>query len=541
MIALSKLLITGGITSNTPKVVINDILFTHDVDSIKDLSKLKVVKVSKEPRDEDYEDIAEFLNPHEQWQESKLIKAWLFIQEFMNSRISVKWNLEHTGLQTNEHPYSLNVCMLYRICLEWSLPLKVDTTTKHMINMIRISLVAPKELRVFICSKIRTNYDDAKDNETTINRLSLIKDKLVGLREPSTNCEAIALSAYIYKKDITYSKYPIVDYYSKTQLSKYNDPVLLNIIKKNPKIIDLSETFNPLFPIEYYSRYDLKKFSERVGFTDILLNAAMYSNLQLSYITENFHNGWQLNMIRDTTYVSWYNVDERKDLICFGDHISGFTPFVPEELEQMFNYYKSFIHPVNTEEELPERLVTTLQIIATNHYPSLASVIRKIKLADSLGDKDYRDLSRWSLKLSQQEIIYVRNLLTKILELGMYCRGWKGDKDPWPLKKRPYEEEITDGLVTVAFWPVYEEYSNKLGKKLLDLPMYKYFFGTWKKVIDPKDGLSLYERIKMIKENPNVYACIRMSSNILVYTAYKYMIEFGMPEPFNINNVDHIC
>lgn len=535
MIALSKLLITGVITSDTPKIVTDSILLSHRVNNVIELNNLRVSRVHKYPEDYEYEKIGNFINPHEKWDKVQLLKAWLFIQEFMGSRISVKWNLDYIGPQTNERPYSLNVCMLYRICLEWSLPLNYNTKLKHMTNMIRISLVSPKILRVFICEKIKTNYDDAKDETSIMSRLSLIRDKLVKLREPSTNCEAIALAASLYKQDITYSSCPIVDYYSKILLGSYNDPKLLTIVNKNSKLLDLTETFNPVFPVEYYTRYDLKKFSERVGFTNILLNPAMYNNLQLNYITENFCLGWQYNMSRDTTYISWYEVDKRNDLICFGDNVNGFTPFVPEELIEMYSYYRYMVHPINTDEVLSERCVTTLKNITMNKYPTLYNIVYEIESGGS------KDNVIWLKSLNNEDLQYIKNVLMKIIELGMYCRGWKGGDDPWPLEKRPYDSDLTDPLVTMAFWPVYEEYKKKLGKKLLDLPMYKYMCGSWKKVVDPKDGLSIYARICMIKDNPNVYACIRMSSNVLIHTAYKYMSDLGLKAPYNIDRLDYIC
>ena len=101
MIALSKLLITGVITTDTPKVVINDILITHNVDKISDLDRHKVVKVQKYPDKKSYEYIANFLNPYEKWEEKNLLKAWLFTQEFMGSRESVKWNLNAKCRPTN--------------------------------------------------------------------------------------------------------------------------------------------------------------------------------------------------------------------------------------------------------------------------------------------------------------------------------------------------------------------------------------------------------------------------------------------------------
>ena len=154
-------------------------------------------------------------------------------------------------------------------------------------------------------------------------------------------------------------------------------------------------------------------------------------------------------------------------------------------------------------------------------------------------DSTMKSIANWYISLTNDDKLYVDNLLKALLDLGMYMRGWKGEDDPYPVKRRPYTEE-TDGLVTIAFWPVLEEYKNTTGKMVLDLPLYRYTYGSWKRSMDKKDGITIYDRLAKVKSNKDIYACIRMSSNWFICTAYKYMVLFGMPAPFNLQEADHI-
>jgi len=541
MLPLSRLLITGRITDCTPKFVISEILFFHKSHTIRDVLKQDVAVVSDPPTYEELEDIASFINPYEEWDVKKLLQAWNFIKSFMCKRISVKWQLKNVGLQTNNTPYSLNASMLYRICLEWGIPTTNKNTVEDIITMIKIAILTPKSIRTIVCQNVRNNYDDSKNEEKLINKLVKFKQKYnnMNVRTPGTNAEAIAISAILYSKDLTYSSYPIIDFYSKKICKVYHDERLKKIHRKNKDILDLRCTFNPVFPVTYYARSTLEKLYRGFGFVGSVPNIDMYLNLHLNYTIDNFYRGWQEKLKRDTSAIMMEELDGRKDIICFGNYITGFIPYVVEELIQLYSIKNNFSHPDIMDEELEPRMVTTLQNISESLSPELNSILKRIKMIDIQLDNTTRNIVNWYISLTEENKTYVDGLLKGLLELGMYMRGWKGEDDPYPVKRRPYTED-TDGLVTIAYWPVVDEYKNEIGKLVLDLPLYRYSYGSWKRSRDKKDGITIYERLSKVKSNKDIYACIRMSSNWFICTAYKYMVLFGMPPPFNLQDADHI-
>ncbi len=541
MIPLSRLLITGPITNQTPKSVITEVLFFHKCRNLSDVLIKKVPVVNDPPLLEEFHQIAHFINPYEAWDLKSLSKAWRFIRNFMEKKINVKWTLDDIGLQTNDAPYSLNACMLYRICAEWSLPLKNRTTIEDMLTMIKISMIAPRGIRKIICINIKSNFEDDKDKERLNNKLDKLKNKLhePNKKDPGTNSEAIALSAILFNNDITYSNNPIIDYYSKKIAKCYHDNRVLTIYRENGDILDLRKTFNPIFPISYYSRAILEDLYSNCGFIGSIPNVDMYTSLQLNYVTDNFYYGWQEKLKRNTTCIEFENVNNRKDLICYGNYNDGFLPYLFSELVEMYSSTNSLVNPDDTTEDLQPRMISTLHKIATKFSPGLAAIMRRLTALEKQVDVDMRKILWWYLKLSVEDQNYVNNVLNKILHLGMYMRGWKGKGDSYPLKRRRYTSDV-DGYVTMSFWPALEEYSNPIGKKILDLPLYRCSYGVWKKSREKKDGLTIYERLQIVKVNSNIHACIRMSSNWFICSVYKYMVLFGLPEPFNLQQTDYI-
>ena len=60
---------------------------------------------------------------------------------------------------------------------------------------------------------------------------------------------------------------------------------------------------------------------------------------------------------------------------------------------------------------------------------------------------------------------------------------------------------------------------------------------------DKDDGSSILDRLRIVSEgdkHKNMKSCIRVSSNILLVTAYFYICSLGLPKPYNLNDLDHI-
>jgi hypothetical protein len=536
MIPLSRLAITGKPDSTTPRIVLLEILYSHKVRSISEINKIKAVQFN--PTRGELEDIAFFINPYEKWQKPNLMKAWKFIQAFMGRKIDVKWTLKNVGLQTNNNPYSLNCCMLYRICIEWSIPLKVTSTIDDMIRMIKISMTAPRKIRKIVCEKASKDYDDIRNNEDLSLKLSAYRNTNRSV-DPCTNSEAIAAAALQFKEDLTYSKNPLFDYYSRQLYNDYIDPELVKILRMNRNIINMRKYFNPVFALDYYTKHTLSEMSRKVGFNPRLNELNMYLNMQTNYLTDNFYHGWQVKMLSDESPFTLETLGDYNNVVCYGNFVDGFYGYTFGDLIHIYRVNKKLIKPNTVEVLLDKREVATLLEIADSNCPELAYVIRRIQKSNANDDKAILIFREIYEKLSKplQEAIY--KVLYKLLELGMYMRGWKG-VGPYPTSANPLQPQHMMNTAR-RLKPMIEEYhKNEAAKMVLDLPLYKFSHGTWKKSTSQQDGLTIYERLIIVDKNETVYACMRMSSNWLVSSAHKYFTVIGEPAPFNIRSLTHI-
>ena len=130
-ISLSRLAITGAVTSITPVIVLKEIADAHSI--AYDDSKLiepryladfinvintKNVSIVKEPYDiRDYQAIARFVNKNYSWKRKLLTQAFEFLIKYNNIENLSEVHLSFKyGPQTPDNPDSLNACVLYGIC-----------------------------------------------------------------------------------------------------------------------------------------------------------------------------------------------------------------------------------------------------------------------------------------------------------------------------------------------------------------------------------------------------------------------------------------
>ena len=147
----------------------------------------------------------------------------------------------------------------------------------------------------------------------------------------------------------------------------------------------------------------------------------------------------------------------------------------------------------------------------------------------------------------------VDRFLIRLLESGMYMRGWTGE-GPYPLTS---EETLTgredqpgiDLRVTQSIQDLENIISDLnnldgLGDLIKELPLifYNGISGELLPSTEEREGLTIYERINIVKggEDGSIHSCIRMSSNRFCASAYYYLTLVGFPPPFNIDGLSHI-
>jgi len=135
--------------------------------------------------------------------------------------------------------------------------------------------------------------------------------------------------------------------------------------------------------------------------------------------------------------------------------------------------------------------------------------------------------------------------MTDLLELSMYMRGWSGS-GPYPIREAPVSNQhLVDINVTQSLAKFIDTCNNlgEIGLIILNLPIMKYISGTFQSSNDPSQGLTIRERLDIIKQGENINntnSCIRLSSNWLAATYYYYCQIIGMVPLFNIEHLRSI-
>lgn len=566
---LSYFLITGKIDqTETPQVVIDEIISLTGCKKFEDFFQLKFVTVKEFLNENDGKYIETFINPTVKWDRKSLSLAWNFTKFMMKPEIQVKFDPSIIGLQTPEFPYSLNNCMLYKICKQWGIPIEKTTTTNDMVTYIKFSIYISsnyfhdsnvkeklKNIRNFILSKIGNDVFDLSDMPTkislyteTMKKLSFTRKYHFGTIYPSNNIEAISRMAMDYKLDISFSKCPIVDYYYYISYADFADEKLRLVRKISPDQMDLNFNFNPIFPHSVYDRKKMRLLLKNKGYTGIINTNDIFSTLETDYLTDNFGIGWKLKKKggENCTVVEKYNVDiqnediDLKKLIYYGNGESGYSFFTYSELTMLYQNYKCFVVPDNISEVLQENCIQRL-IMISRENPELSQVVSSISIRNIKSSKNLDILLMWFETLTNQNKENVCEILNTLLHAGMYMRGWKGGEDSFPYKKRiqgdEKETEELENNIYLHLHKLTDYYQTDIGKKILDLDLYLFSYNNWKKSEDKVEGFTIKERLDMVgrgETQRKITSCYKMSSNWICSSAYKYMIIFGMKEPFNI-------
>lgn len=620
---LSRLSITGHIYEHTPVCVLIEIADAHgikyeqkDYDQpnfsfhlINSIKQTYIPSIGEIKELLEWQYVARFVNNHVQWTQNKLSQAYNFLIEFMNNEDPLtKIPLNFTaGYQTPGDPFSINACILYKICNYHRLNINARTTVNDMAYAVKLlrddteALIRKSKMfierdanRIALINVLMLSSQEIEDpepkSESIINinyqvvpcvkqsydLLATIHGSLFDIKtlqgriEPATNGGSIALAAINFGIDISKSSYPMREY-NVLKLNERNnyrpvDPWLAFWYKHNPKIFDLTVTFNPLFPAQFYDNQRLIEMAQTEGYTpnDISVNNP-YELLQLAYVSETFHQGPMPNVLVTKTSINLDNLDEIPygQLLCFGQLDSILKPITIEELIDLFISNENFTSPFTHDAVFTLTAINKLKMIVQNSTgpdpmirlssdtlqirQRLMDAISSVELAMKNDDESIRDLVMAYRNSSSHIKVAIKNTLMCMLNMGMYMRGWCGS-GPYPVSKaessRDKESDIAINVTNSI--SLFEQSCSKLGKigrTILDIPLVVYRDGSYQVSTSSSNGYTISQRVDIVKEGDrcgNVSSCIRLSSNWICSTAHKALISVGLPPPFDIFGLRYI-
>ena len=620
-VQLSRLSITGHVHENTPMCVLSEIADAHGISyGQKDLEGLnfahhllnsiyqtKVASLGEVKDTSEWRHVATFVNKYSQWPLGKLTEAYNFIMLFVGSddplpKIPINFVV---GLQTPSNPTAINACILYKTCMHYRLNVNTRTTINQMANAVRMlredteSIIRKAEIfigrdakRVDLINTLMLSVHEIKDpdppiinniDETSLPKVDVCHHHLlamhqalndvVRLRElidPTTYTGCIALAAINYNIDISKSTSPSREYKILRVSGRGDyrpiDPWMKYWYQRIPGMFDLSVTFNPLFPPQFYDNNRMICMVQNEGYTNVeIANNDPYELLQLAYVGETFYQGERPNMKSNMTSVALDDISDIPygQLLCFGQLDSPLKPISMNEIIELFNTNQNFSTPFDACNVFSDIAINKLKLIAQSPYGPNTSIalseetvavrnqlfeaINSIEMLTRSNDEPTRQLAFSYRNADPDTKQAIRNTLTQLLYVGMYMRGWMGT-DEYPVIKAtvPPERESQVAINVTKSMAEYESSCRSLGKigtLINNLPLVLYRDKQYHVSVSSSHGYTVGERINIVKQGDrteNVASCIRLSSNWICSSAHKYIMAVGLPAPFDIFNLRHI-
>ncbi len=547
--------------------------------------------------------LSQFINPN--WDSSDLdalLDAFYFIQRFMGDPSSAPLPSSPSfpvGLATPSHKHSYNACMLYKLCKFYSLRTSRQTSLDDLALRIRLLLSSNLDLSQRIITRLshvsksqlvntllELGVSSSPESETsslglppfrparTFSMESLssahteLRDSVQRWKrvQPLTPQEAIVLAAVNYKIDLSSASDPLLEY---TLLSQQpyvpSDPQLRERLLKRGGLSLLSN-FNPLLPACLYSESDLRTMALHEGYTyDDFRTASPYELLQLAYLSNTFYHGRPSPAANRETPFSFEPIDSLHEdlLLSFGSRADprGLIVMRYSELASHLTYNRNFLNPFyrhhpHTGETFESLAIRKLKLLTQITYPGeppeayqdrrrLHNILIEIEIFQDESATKVRELFTLYHQSDDHVKAQIRHVMIKFFELSMYMRGWSGT-GPYPISEAPVDNQLeVDTLVTQAL-SSFENLCSSLGTigtLILNLPLLRYNNGIYQPTSDPAQGLTISDRLNLIKQGENTTntnSCIRLSSNYLASSAHRYFQVLGMSPPFDIEHLRYI-
>lgn len=258
----------------------------HRRNLIEYIDGLPEIHIKRPIQSRDLRILASYVNNLEtKWTQNTLMEAFETLQRFHQPERIVPAGITANftvGRQTTIHPTKLNACVLYRLCKDFGLRTTPYTDIGTMAEAVRLYLNGPDacyevlgnfiqntpptvlmdpsadiinalilKSSMFVCRRHdeELSHDILEQYIRSPNPSTSLKSLLKRI-VPISSCEAIALAAKVYSKDISEAEYPITEFRVLSISQSYIplDTNLRTINILNPDLLDLKKTFNPLFP-----------------------------------------------------------------------------------------------------------------------------------------------------------------------------------------------------------------------------------------------------------------------------------------------------
>jgi hypothetical protein len=558
--------------------------------------------------------IIKFISPNSndtKWYSKSIILGYKHMISFDRSNSEIpEFNIEKLtfGEKTSENPYNFNECIVFRIANFYNYNINKTTSFNELcqfikkndpskISSIKNSLLytingmnSSDLLKILYQISNDTEIDDVEhfsivpnssitSFELNSNILQLTfdylgdKKKLLCRIKATSHYEAIIISALNFGINIVGSSLPLKELENLTLNRRYI-PYCTMFSKKyniNKKWYNISETWCEELSPYIYSLEQLKNFAINEGFE----NVDDYSTLDLHTCLKNSRNSFNFYFgfnpeceCEDTIiYKTIINEIDSDELICCGNIKTKELYYITiSELKSYFENTKMYLEPKDSI-NICDRSIKKLRNFCLKRdikYQGMLNVLDDLDFAKKLIDTKVKDLKITINRLPVEERNKVENFFNKVIEMGLYMRGYKIDNDILPLASEDtfYENNENDennenqrNVIknTVTAHEEAKEILSTLGKHLIEdikclhILMFDRkgkttsMFGFKMKSTNIYRETTLLDCMNKIYGGyNNIYSCMRTNSNWILYSAVWYCMLFGFDVGFRIDEIDDI-
>lgn len=562
--SLNRFSVLGYIDHDTPYIVIQEIIRCNgselDIDQIDKnfiaitdhlaKSEYESIELADDYDEKTLDKISLFVSQKEtNWDKKNLLKAFNHIVNY-DSNLDCNFTYGH---KTNEAPLSYDATMLYSFCIDKGIDTLKNDTLEDLSTYVRLSFAKRHALLDALSVKVTQMDISSIINVLKINRkreteftfsentktiLDTLKNKEIE-RSLITDEEAIVIAFRKYNVDISSSTRPSRELIQlQSKLKFIMDDNFASNYKLNPVYHDINRFWKPQLSSLYLERNITSLLNnECVNHSDI---SDPKQFLYETTLTKGIYQGLIPGCKYTETYIYKTPFEDinPKYIISYGimDNCS-FLAFTPDEIIDFLNTHKDFKDFSNQGEVMTERNIKKLTTICKNFpqeksFSDLLKTIRDIKVLGNVIDSKMKEFIVHLQKSGDNTKEEVSAIFKRLLELGMYMRGWGGG-DEYPLTEEKCQNyaERYDEIETVVLEKMRElnESINALTDttKILvkSLPLIKlsekdksYYRST-----NYEEGLSFYERLMLISTNSDsIHACLRLSSNYIISSSQYY-------------------
>lgn len=392
---------------------------------------------------------------------------------------------------------------------------------------------------------------------------------------PRTHVDAVVMAAIYYKMDISKSINPLAEYQELNRTPYFPiDREIVNRLRETNKHPDtilnpyLNKIFNPELPSNLYENEDLTEMCISEGYDiEQIEEEGSYQILQFSYFMPTFFHGKQGNITHiETTLLDEIDELEYDNVVVYGIRNNEMRFYTYGELTDTFSSLRRFQKPDGDNTLFSEDSINKLYNLSTANQRhdemeevfleriSLSEKIEEIRVYQQTNQEQVLEFYTKYYGLNNDQKRQVDNTFILLLECAMYMRGWVGT-GPYPLSSEDARTDIreqpsvdlrvTESIAELEATVDQLKDIDAIGSLFKELPLmfYNYRNGDLLASTDEGEGLTIFDRINIVKggENVSINSCIRMSSNRFVASAYYYMSVLNIPLNFDISDMSNIA